>query len=1069
MVVQQYLDLAEKFEQQPGNIAQFASAVADLPPLDFPLFNELIEQADRLAGHDPRRAWAIAAVADAAAARLDEEQLRLKALAAWHVGWAANEWVRPDLVDEALERARAGFDRLKDKGWLAACDWQEHALPWTRNNFHQSAAVLEQAAAGLDAAGLDPLAAGCRLSLAFALAVLWQFEEATVQVERAEVAFAAAGDEANLARCLLVRSSCLRRQSNFDEALACLEEAERSFRQLDLPLDLAKTLFQIGHCRWPRHNDPAAITAFQQAADIFEERNLLLWFAQCQGGLAEIYHYQGQLEAAETALAQARAIYSQFPIYGLRADNLFESGTLAMLYGRYPTSLAYFQEAEEFYRRVGVPYMAALAAMSQGEVYGRLGRYQQGLRCLEQAHQTLATSEVAGRLIECEMRLAQLWLALERSDLALNYLELAASRALKTQQPAFLAELYYFQAEVFLRQQRHEAALAMYQQAVAATEAHGLLPEIAFARRLLGEALCFLGRPAEAGDHLQAAAAIFSERGLLMELAYCQAALGRYYQQIGDANAARAAWLAAASLAEDTLPGVRWQAAAGLAALAEAEGETAAALDWSEQLVQALSRIRRGFWQPALIGGYLHRPLAALNQAIRLAARSAPATTLLRFVEESKAQVTAVQLMQADWPAKRSEAAAALRETLAELKADIEWLHEQGAAQVGASGGIRATPESLTWQQLKEKNQAYDATLARLERESLDSVPADLPGRPFDLERFRAAANAHLGGRWLALDYYLTGTEVIAVIISPDSCFSYRRSLNGPARLLLTSLDRGSQSGQSLDESQLATLGRTLLPPEVQERLEPTTHLLIAPHRQLHRLPWPALRPAGVDGPFLVEQAIPVITPSLQTLLLLWQRPAKESPAERGLLVALSEFANGRPALPAVRDEAEQLRQQASVALLEGEATWPNLLALSQTGGLSRFAFLHAASHAFADPVSGRASGIALFDQDIWLDQLWEVAPVPGLVTLSACSGGQSLTHQGDEHVGLATTCLAAGANQVIGSLWPVLDPVSARLMVDFYDQYAAGQSPAAALAYAQRSQPGPHAAWSGFLCLGRP
>jgi CHAT domain-containing protein len=195
---------------------------------------------------------------------------------------------------------------------------------------------------------------------------------------------------------------------------------------------------------------------------------------------------------------------------------------------------------------------------------------------------------------------------------------------------------------------------------------------------------------------------------------------------------------------------------------------------------------------------------------------------------------------------------------------------------------------------------------------------------------------------------------------------------------------------------------------------------------------------------------------------------------EAGLLLAVSQFAgNRRDPLPAVRDEAARLREQAGLTLLEQAATWPNLLALRQEDGLARFAFLHVASHAFADPISGRASGLALYDQDIWLDQLWELAPLPGLVTLSACSGAQSLTHQGDEHVGLAMTCLAAGANQVIGSLWPVLDPAAARLMADFYHHYAAGPagsgSPAAALAHAQRAQKGNPAAWSAFLCLGLP
>ena len=157
---------------------------------------------------------------------------------------------------------------------------------------------------------------------------------------------------------------------------------------------------------------------------------------------------------------------------------------------------------------------------------------------------------------------------------------------------------------------------------------------------------------------------------------------------------------------------------------------------------------------------------------------------------------------------------------------------------------------------------------------------------------------------------------------------------------------------------------------------------------------------------------------------------------------------------------------------MDAEATWPQLQALSQRAGLQRFAFWHIASHAFYDSITGRLSGIALADQDVWLDQLQELAPLPELITLSACSGTQSLMFEGDEAIGLTSTCLATGARQVIGALWPVRDEAAARLMSEFYRHFLSGESAPRALALTQRTAAcnnEDYLKWGSFLCVGAP
>jgi CHAT domain-containing protein len=133
---------------------------------------------------------------------------------------------------------------------------------------------------------------------------------------------------------------------------------------------------------------------------------------------------------------------------------------------------------------------------------------------------------------------------------------------------------------------------------------------------------------------------------------------------------------------------------------------------------------------------------------------------------------------------------------------------------------------------------------------------------------------------------------------------------------------------------------------------------------------------------------------------------------------------------------------------------------------------MHVASHFFSDPASGYLSGVALTDQPLWLDQIRSLAPLPGLVSFSGCSSIFNRVYDGDEMIGLPSTCLLSGAHTVIGSIWPVLDESSARLMSRFYRHVLAGSTPACALAYAQRecAQNGDEpSAWAGTLCLGLP
>ncbi|WP_176957117.1 CHAT domain-containing protein [Mariprofundus sp. KV] len=99
------------------------------------------------------------------------------------------------------------------------------------------------------------------------------------------------------------------------------------------------------------------------------------------------------------------------------------------------------------------------------------------------------------------------------------------------------------------------------------------------------------------------------------------------------------------------------------------------------------------------------------------------------------------------------------------------------------------------------------------------------------------------------------------------------------------------------------------------------------------------------------------------------------------------------------------------------------------------------------------------------------------LVTLSACETGRGEVKSGEGVFGLRRAFALAGARNLVMSLWPVSDKVTATQMKQFYQGYGQGESPAQAMRTAQlatikllREKKGfaAPALWAPFMVQGR-
>ena len=159
--------------------------------------------------------------------------------------------------------------------------------------------------------------------------------------------------------------------------------------------------------------------------------------------------------------------------------------------------------------------------------------------------------------------------------------------------------------------------------------------------------------------------------------------------------------------------------------------------------------------------------------------------------------------------------------------------------------------------------------------------------------------------------------------------------------------------------------------------------------------------------------------------------------------------------LPGTRAEIVSLANAMpdATVLLGTEASEERLFALNDAGILSRFRWIHLATHTLVDDENPSASALLLAQDNLSHSHLqpaekerifdgrlsareivseWHLNAE--LVCLSGCRTGLGRRTEGEGYVGLTHAFLRAGARSLLVSLWPVDDTATSLLMSRFFD-----------------------------------
>jgi CHAT domain-containing protein len=411
------------------------------------------------------------------------------------------------------------------------------------------------------------------------------------------------------------------------------------------------------------------------------------------------------------------------------------------------------------------------------------------------------------------------------------------------------------------------------------------------------------------------------------------------------------------------------------------------------------------------------------------------------------------------------------------------------AVQAGASQPPEKTPALRDPTAAKEASGRATKELARLQEDygkllleirSADPSYASLVrGETVPARTVMGA----LGSDEALLEYLVGDSTTLVFIVTRESVAALDLKLSHDALAAQVDFARSTLASPKEEPARrawrppLRRLYRQLVGPvEASGLLAGKRRLLIAPHAELHYLPFSALVRAGPPEQLLIERYLIDYVPSASVWLRLRERMR---PPPSGGILALAPRAQ---ALPGSRAEVSAIRRiygdraetlvgsPATEAAFRARAPEREIIHLATYGVLNKhnplFSYVEMGA---GDEHDGRLEVHEVFGLDL----------EARLLVLSACQTGLAAgalgdVPPGDDWVGLVQGFLYAGAANVVATLWPVADVATARLMERFYRELSTGHSETEALALAQRASiRDPRLAhpfyWAGFtLVRGR-
>ncbi|HUS12791.1 MAG TPA: CHAT domain-containing protein [Pyrinomonadaceae bacterium] len=885
---------------------------------------------------------------------------------------------------------------------------------------------------------------------------------------------------------------------DFKQALAIFESNQADNRQ-------AMTLYVLGLSYYKSGEIQTAVAHFRRALPIFHAEGDRLGEANVLNYLGGASDIAGDLQAALRFYNQALEIFRAEKDYFSEAIMLNNIGKIFYDFADWQKALEYYSRALPLFGTVNNQRFAAITLRNIGSIHVYLG---DASKALEYYQQALALQRAAGDKAGEAFTLTVIGFAQARLDnpqKALEFynqaLELHRATGDRRAEAITLGTIGATYSTIGDQQK----GLEYNQQSLELIRAVGDRRYEAMALGNLGDAYVLSGQPQKGKDHYDPALAIFRSLDDRNSIARMLQGLARAERGLNNLNEARSRIQEALSEIEKVRSriGSQQSRASYLATLQSAftfyidlmmqmhrlnpsQGNDAAALQINERararsllemLTEARVNIREGV-DAALLER--ERNLVQLLNAkaqrqVQLLGQKNPGAQLTALSKEISELEDQYQQAQAAIR-KNSPGYAALTQPQPLGLKEIQQQLDDGTMLLEYSLGEErsyvwaVTRDSLKTYELPKREQIEKA--ARRVYDSLTARSKSIAGEDAQQKQKRIAqtdSQVIEAGKELS-DMVLgpLGSELGAerLVVVADGALQYVpfAALPAPAKSLVVS-NRLSAAKISTPSSgdvktnngpHTTAIYRFLIQDHEVISLPSASALAIQREGLRNRQPAPNAVAVIADPVFSASDervGLPKVKAATQTQgdgsanTRLIEHLADDS----GLIIRRLKF---------TRQEAEQILAEAPRGKNFRAIDFQANRAMATGGELSKYRFVHFATHGYIDSQRSDLSAIVLSlvdeqgkPQDGFLrtHDIYNLNLPAELVVLSACETGLGKEIKGEGLVGLTRGFMYAGARRVVVSLWNVNDKATAELMARFYrGMLRENKTPAAALRAAQ-------------------
>ena len=491
---------------------------------------------------------------------------------------------------------------------------------------------------------------------------------------------------------------------------------------------------------------------------------------------------------------------------------------------------------------------------------------------------------------------------------------------------------------------------------------------------------------------------------------------------------------------------IHWRILFDRGRIAELERKPSEALEFYRRAIEIIEEQRSTINTEVSKIGYVGDKQEVYHRAIAILATQGEDQRAFEYVERAKARAL-VDLLAS----KRDFAVASGSEAGSSLVRQLDARESEQRVQDTSLPAEQLPLRTARTIQMKEQLRVAAPELASLVTVTAASV---------------REIQTKLGAGVDLIEYYYYRDDLYAFVVSRAAVKAVKLDGSG----LVAEIMRARASLENPQSADYLELAQRLY----RRVLEPVTPLLtgqnvvIVPHGVLHYLSFSALH-TGAE--YAIDRYSVRLLPSASVMMYLKGRAARTM--SRVLAFGNPDQEDRRLSLRFAEAEAIEIAKAfaRSTVLLRKEATETTFKKIS-----GEFSHIHFATHGRFDSDAPLNSGLLLArdaDNDgiLTVGDLYSIRLNADLVTLSACETGLGKINHGDDLVGLTRGFLFAGANAIVGSLWPVEDLATAYLMTEFYSKLGRTDN-ATALRQAQQAakQRYPHPFfWAAFQLTEKP